>query len=111
MSMREIRKKYTKSELMLMAWDSKQKAYNLSLNYKRPSKNKITSVDNEQLEYASNGIKETATAYEVPSDLNNGVAIPKKFFDKDGEIDLRQATGPEALGYLRAVGLNIAMRF
>jgi hypothetical protein len=110
MSMREIRKKYTKSELVIMSWDSKQKAYNMSLvRGKKP----LTASDAKTVTYEANvnGIRETATAYEVPKTLNNGVAIPKKFFNQDGEIDLRQATGPEALSYLRAVGVNIAVRF
>lgn len=109
LSMREIKKKYTKSELVMMAWDSKQKSYNMSQQFKHHSPKDSNS---ERIDYEGNssGIRETKTSYTMPADLNNGVAIPKKFFDEAGEIDLRQATGPEALGYMRAIGFNIATR-
>lgn len=104
--MREIRRKYTKSELMLIAWDSKQKSYNLSKQFKDRS----SSSNSDAPSTITNGIRETDNAYELPEGINGGVAIPKKFFNKEGELDLRLATGDEACGYLRALGVNIVPR-
>jgi hypothetical protein len=107
--MREIKKKYTTSELVMMAWDSKQKAVNMNKMYKKPS-----STSTVKQEYTgggnTNGIRETSDAYEMPAAINAGVPIPKKWFNEKGEIALRQATGPQAVHYLNALGLNIAIR-
>lgn len=108
MSMREIRKKHTKSELLIMTWDSRQRAFNMRAP---PKQNNQTGQRTIPAQVSRNGIRETADGYEMPDHLNNGVSIPKKFFSDDGEIDLRQSTGPEAVKYLQAVGINIAMRF
>jgi len=112
LSMREIRKKYTKSELVLMAWDSRQKSQNMRRAYKKPK----LENGKEQREYVGhtsgknpNGIRETEDAYEMPSGLNKGVPVLKKWFNKEGELDLRLATGPEAVKYCNAIGINIAM--
>lgn len=107
MPVREIEKKYTVSELVMMAWDSRQKAYALNQMYKKP---KDTSASQAAAYVSSHGITETANAYEMPKDINRGVSIPKTFFNKEGEIDLRQVTGPQAVNYLNALGLNIATR-
>lgn len=56
---------------------------------------------------STNGIRETPNHYILPEGVNNGVPIPKKFFDKDGNFDLSLATGEEACAYLRAVGVNV----
>jgi hypothetical protein len=58
----------------------------------------------------NNGVRESRDAYELPEGINAGVSIPKKFFNADGELDLRLATGDEAVGYLRALGVNIVPR-
>lgn len=105
---REINKKYTKSELVILAWDSKQKAYNMHQMYKSTSTG-ATSSDHTSSSY--NGIVETDSAYEMPSrDINNGVPVPKAFINEEGEIDLRRATGPQAVAYLNGLGLNIVTR-
>jgi hypothetical protein len=113
--MREIRLKYTKSELVLMAWDSRQKAYNMhKLSSNRPKIKDVASSN--KIEYVGstsgknpNNISETVDAYEMPSTLNKGIPILKKWFNEEGELDLRKATGPQAVRYLNALGLNIAM--
>jgi hypothetical protein len=107
--MREIYKKYTRSELVIMAWDSRWKSYSLSQMRKKaiPKENNVDKVD-----YSStNGIREVGNVYEVPKTLNNGVAIPKKFFNEEGEIDLRKVPGREAVSYVRAIGIPIVTRF
>jgi len=110
MPIREIHKKYTKSELIMLAWDSRQKAYAMSQMYKRPAQTTDAHYPSEKY-VNTNGIHETKDAYEMPKTINEGVPIPKSFINKEGEIDLRQATGPQAVRYLRALGINIATKF
>lgn len=108
--MREIRKKYTRSELALMAWDSREKSANLSKRYRSGRKLKDKADDGILDVGPNNGVIETKDSYELPDEINNGVAIPKRFIDKDGEINLSKVTGPEAVRYLRAIGINIMAR-
>lgn len=56
-------------------------------------------------------VEELDDAYKLPSDINNGVAIPKKFFDGEGDLNLSKVTGNEAVRYLNAVGLGIPTIF
>lgn len=104
--MREVRKKYTVSDIVLLSWDSKQKSYNLTQMHKKHTGGTSTTIQSG-LKNNPNNITETDSHYLMPQDLNNGVAIPKKFFNDKGEMDLRLATGPEACNYLRALGLDL----
>jgi len=38
---------------------------------------------------------------------NLPTGLPERFFNTDGELDLRQVTGAEALKFLRAQGINV----
>lgn len=108
--MNEIKRQYTRSEMTLMAWDSREKSYHMHMRYNKSS-NSPSGSDSRLLPSGdSNGVRETNDSYELPEGINNGVAIPKTFFNTEGEIDLRQVTGPVALKYLQAVGLSIAVR-
>lgn len=95
MPMREIRKKYTISDLVLMSWDSKQKSYNMRKRFHKGSDSEVGTV------------KDVGEAWQLPEGVNNNVAIPKKFFNDEGELDLRLATGEEACAYLRKLGISI----
>lgn len=79
----------------------------MSLQYKKGNASSDKNLDGRQLHGLAAQIVETDTHYLMPKDLNNGVAIPKKFFDAKGEMDLRLATGEEACQYLRAIGLDL----
>ena len=106
--MREIKEKYTKSDLTILAWQSKLQTYNMTKGMKSTNKVSVSSDQDEET-VAPAGIKETEEAYVLPAGVNNGVPIKKKFFDKDGEIDLRQVTGEEAAAYIRGVGIPLAI--
>jgi hypothetical protein len=114
--LREIKAKYTKSDLALVSWDSKLKSYNLGLGMKPSVKTRITSLENvvpsralESDVVQPTGIVETEEAYILPAGVNNGVPIRKEFFDEEGELDLSRTTGPKAAGYLRALGIPLAV--
>lgn len=106
--MHKVKSIYTRSELVLMAFDSREKAYHMQLKYddgkNSPSRGRLP------MSSPSNGVRETIDSYELPEGVNNGIAIPKVFFNDEGEVDLRQVTGPQAVRYLRSLGVNIVMR-
>lgn len=107
--MREIRKRYTKSDLTLLAWDSQQKAYNMS---KRFADSRRTALpEDRKSQQALTGINsrivETDTMYLMPEEINNGVPIPKKFFDEEGNLDLSRGTGEEVRRYMEALGVSL----
>jgi hypothetical protein len=45
----------------------------------------------------------------MPQGINKGVSIPKKWFNEEGNLDLRLATGLEAATYLRKLGINLSV--
>lgn len=98
MPMREIYSKYTRSELHVLAWESKQKANN---THKMLSRNK--SEDGS----IGSSVTETANAYILPSGVNNNVPIPKKLVNERGELDLRKGTGDDAFNYLTKLGIPL----
>jgi hypothetical protein len=111
---REIENTYTLSELVMMSWHSRLQNYNMS---KRFAHNKATpklgdgktvTIDSNR-KYNPNGVRETEDSYILPEGINQGVPIPKKFFDEEGNFDLRRASGMEAVTYLRRLGINLVV--
>lgn len=121
MPLREIRKRFTFSEMALMAWRSKEMSVNMSEGHKRPPRESPDiKEDNKELpDYGLQHKKpirhahviEHEDSYELEKDVNNGVAIPKSFFNEEGELDLSRTTGPNALKYMNALGFNIPIVF
>lgn len=87
----EIEERFTKSELMIVGWRSQETAYQMDLQMKKGS----SAVGPPQ---------EARAMYNDPTLPTN---LPAKFFNKDGEVDLRQVTGPEALKFLHLQGIDI----
>ena len=116
MPLKEIKAKYTKSDLALIAWDSRLKNYNLSLGMKHTAPAPVASdarpspriPDVPDADISPRGVKETENAYILPEGVNNGVPIPKKVFDEHGEIDLRRMKGDEGAAYIRSLGIPLA---
>lgn len=109
------------SEIAIMAWRSRE----MSAAMMPRKKAKQTDQARDPIEVTTDlpdyglqhkpkphgRVVEHEDSYELPKDVNNGVRIPKQFFNEEGEIDLSRATGPQAVGYLRAVGINIPTMF
>jgi hypothetical protein len=109
MSIREIENRHTTSELVILSWYSRLQSFNM--NKKSPRQDLQLTDGKTVTNYGSNpnGIVETETSYIMPRGINNGVAVPKKFFDADGSFNLRLATGPEAATYIRRLGISITV--
>jgi hypothetical protein len=68
----------------------------------------VLAIDKGAVGSNPNGVVDLGTCWKLPDHINNGVPIPKKFFNEEGELDLRRATGNEAAAYLRGLGMKIA---
>ena len=114
---REIEATYTISELVIMSWHAKLQAYNMSKRFDHNKKlqpvtsaeSKVVTIESGKAQKNPNNIQETDSSYILPSSINNGVPIPKKFFNSEGEMDLRLASGIEAATYLRKIGIQLTV--
>ena len=77
--MREIEERFTKSELVLMAWRSQELHYNLKKDMPETKKGK------KRIMYG-------------PEDIGPE-GMPDEFYDEDGEINLSQVKGEDARRY------------
>lgn len=90
LSKREMEKKFTRSELVILAWRSQE----VSASFE-----KQTAQTKDASE--SMGKRKFVTDAQVPQNL------PAKFYNKQGEIDLRQVTGAEAYKFMMALGIKL----
>lgn len=99
MPTREIRERFTKSELVIMGWRGSEMSYNMD--------NKI----NTPMMAPRDGGYEPTHAVTQSDDLQRleerlgPVAV--KMVDERGRVDLRKLTGAEALHYMGALGIPI----
>lgn len=97
MPMREINQKFTKSELLISAWRSRELAYNL-----RP---KDTGNDSDRRRRMPVDYEETTPKLR---ELEMRLApIADKITDDNGEVDLHKLTGNEALHFMGAMGIPL----
>lgn len=87
LSKRELESKFTRSELVLLAWRSQEQSAMLDASLK---KNK-------------GGSRTPSGSYEegVPEGL------PPHFYNERGEVDLRKVTGKEAYRYFSSLGIKL----
>jgi len=71
-------------------------------NWEYFSKNKLPPAN-------ITGVEEKGDFYVLDDEVNNGVPIPKKAFDENGELDLRKLKGEDAARYIRGLGINLAI--
>jgi hypothetical protein len=91
--LREIRKKFTKSEIILMGWRSQEQSQSLKkrLGDKPKSKGRQASTDEKY--------KRDYSEYIVPDEL------PDRFYDENGDINLSKVSAADARQFLEAQGL------
>lgn len=98
MPVREIAKKYTKSELAIVAWRSAETAHNLEVATKvrRPHSDSSTGP-----ETPGNRIPEDTL------EVKMGPEVVAKLGGEDGEVDLRKMTGAEAMRFMSALSIGM----
>lgn len=100
--LREIKKRYKKSEMAIMAWRSSEMAFNMKANLHVPQGQRVAQP--QQREELHSAVSDDALAL-----LERRLGpIVSKLENKNGEIDLGQLTGEEALRYMNAMGMPFA---
>jgi len=99
MPSREMRSRFTKSDIALMAWRSAEVSANMRDRTVRslPSKMDGDGYPTEQTAYEKR-------LKEIEDRLGT---IVYKMQDENGKIDLRRLTGDEAVTYLQAIGVRV----
>lgn len=99
--MREVRRRFTKSELATVAWRSAEMAHNMTSKTRQSSQQRATGQQTEDT-----GVPDSAV-----SALERRMGpIADKLANKEGEVDLRQLTGSEALHFMGAMGIRMGGR-
>lgn len=94
MPLREIRERFTWSEIVLLGWRSAEQAHQLKDKTPANLRNTRTKA----------GGKKPRKHYEHGEIPDN---LPDRFFNEEGEVDLSKVTGRDAVKYLQAIGINV----
>jgi hypothetical protein len=102
MPSRDIRRRFTKSDIAIMAWRSAEVTANMHDKTFRPHALPST-LEGQELGTMEN-VDQDAMLKRIEERLGG---IVYKFTDERGEIDLRKLTGDEAVTYLQAIGVPV----
>lgn len=91
--LRELGRRFTKSEIMIMSWRSSELSFNI--RSKSPATNNHSRPDTDVDDRFLSRIEERIAP------------IVSKIENEKGEIDLRQLTGPEVMQYMGALGISM----
>lgn len=111
MSKRELEAKFTKSELFIVAWRSREVAWHLQESQNDKKKYKQND-DEEPLPKWSDVSSEREMRYKKQRrrpkiDPRLPANLPDHFFNEEGELDLRGVKGHEAWKFLASQGLKL----
>lgn len=101
--LREIRSRYTKSEMVILAWRSMEQYQQTKRQMKKARQGVGSGVKYETKE---EGKPEKMRKYYEPGQIPEG--LPDKFFDEEGGINLSKVTGEEAAKYLNLIGIPVS---
>ena len=135
MPMRDIRRIYTKSEIMLMGWRSQEMAHNMrhkpsqdgprnpnAPNHQPTPYNRTTGRPDGAtgpMEDLGEGKAEQVNLFQAMPEQgvsdaqlrfierSLGESVITKMVNRDGDVDLRRLTGDEALRYMRTMGVPL----
>jgi hypothetical protein len=102
LSSREIRNRFTKSDIAIMGWRSREVSANMRSKTLRtaPSPSKIDGTGYPLME----DVEHDAVLKGIEDRLGD---VVYKMTDEKGEIDLRRLTGEEAVQYMNAIGIPV----
>lgn len=90
----EVHERFTRSEIYMMAWRSQEQHHHMMErmdDIKKP-KGEAPQRQGRRSRYGADDI--------IPEGL------PDHFFNKNGEVDLSQVTGKEAMQYMSSIGMH-----
>ena len=100
LSSREIRNRFTKSDIAIMGWRSREVSANMRSKTLRPNVPAAPDVNVSGFE----NVDYDAHLKAIEDRLG---PVVFKMTNDEGEIDLRKLTGDEALTYLNAIGVPV----
>jgi hypothetical protein len=126
--LREIEQRFTKSEIVLYAWRSQEQYYQFQ---QRMAKNQpdVSEEESEEEDYEEvtgnedvdrildavdrnynlDRKKEIRRKKRIKKKVTGKIPqnLPDRFYNKDGEVDLRQVTGEDAMKYFSKQGIPL----
>ena len=103
MPSREIRRRFTRSDMAIMGWRSAEMSANMRDKTVR-SAPLPSSMDGVESHSKFESVEHDAVLKQIEDRLGG---IVYKMVDERGEIDLRKLTGEEACTYLNAIGVPV----
>lgn len=134
MPLREVEEKFTKSEMIMFAWRSQEQYWNFKSKMDNdeyaedesedlPEDESTGDVDVDKMYAALDKkygakkqkkpekvkVKRTRDGYrkQYGGNVKIPTNLPAHFYNKDGEVDLRQVTGNEAYQYFARLGVPL----
>lgn len=109
MPLREIRKRYTKSDMAIMAWRGSEVSYNMQRNREVSASRRLPANVSEGIRNAPTGRQE-GWDYDLPEPEFKALEeklspFVVKLVNEEGRVDLRKVTGEEAMRYMAAMGI------
>ena len=105
--LREIKKRFTKTDLVILAWRSQEQAYQLKRRYDtgKTRKPKTRFLDRETVNAFGEEEEQPGGKRRQTEGVPEG--LPDRFYNKDGEVDLSRVTGEDAWKYFAAQGIKL----
>lgn len=100
--LREIKTRYTKSEMFILAWRSMEQYQQTKRQMKRARQGTGTGIKYEAKEEKPERMHKHYESGQIPEGL------PDKFFDEEGGVNLSKVTGEEAVRYLNLIGIPVS---
>jgi hypothetical protein len=102
---REVRKRFKRSEIAILAWRSSEMGYNMSVTRNKPI---LDRSNGAQTDYTGPPPVHSEQEIRMLEERLGPVAI--KMVNEQGEVDLRKLTGDEALHFMGSMGIHIGGR-
>lgn len=103
MPSREIRSRFTKSDIAIMGWRAAETAANMRNKTLRRMPQRTTTTD-DGIHFGMESVEHDEFLHGVEARLQG---IVHKIVDDKGNIDLRRLTGDEAMQYMSALGIPV----
>lgn len=99
---REIKRRFTKSEIILMAWRSQEQHHNMKKKLKKYDSDEDEDTDETTVK------KHKGKKRKIYSDGIGPERMPDEFYDENGDFNLSKVKGEQARRYFESV-LKIPM--
>lgn len=99
MPLRQIQDTYTLSEMVMIGWRNTETSVMLERQQRMPVANKSNTEDDGAFSDKERMFDRAITSFKT------------KLINKQGDVDMRKLTGPEACAYMSAIGIPLIPMF